>query len=129
MTCLFTYVLTYKPNSGGNYSLITIDVWIIMKHCVQVISFKPLENNLYKYITKLLVFNIMNLTRFNDVMIFLTNIYIQLIWWRENLKPISWCLKSIKFPSINSNSWNKVHKTHDPFTTLIYSWEVLSLWS
>ncbi len=32
------------------------------------------------------------------------------------------------FISINNNSWNKVHKTHDPFTTLIYS-EVLSTWS
>ncbi len=33
-----------------------------MKYCVQIISFNPLASNLYKYITKLFVFNLMNLT-------------------------------------------------------------------
>jgi hypothetical protein len=62
-----TYALTYKPNGGGNYSLITIDVQIIMKYCVQIISFNPWASNLYKYITKLLIFNLMNLTCFINV--------------------------------------------------------------
>jgi hypothetical protein len=94
---LFTYALTCKPNGGGNYTLITIDVWIIMKYCVQVISFNPLASNLYKYITKLLLFNLMNLTCFNDVMIFIKNIYMELIWWREtlNLFPDVWNQSSI----------------------------------
>ncbi len=118
MICLFTYPLTYKPNGGGNYNLITIDIWIIMKYCLQVISFNPLANNLCKYITKLLVFNLKNC--FNDVMIFFKNIYVEFIWWKEilNLFPNVW--NPSHFIAINSNSWNKVHKTHDPFTTLIY---------
>ncbi len=128
MTCLFIYALTYKPNNGGNNIFITIDVWIIMKYCVRVISFNPLANNLYKYITKLLVFNLMNLTCLNDVMIFITNIYMELIWRRENLNLFLDVSNQSNFIFINSNSWNKVHKTHDPFTTLIYS-QVLSTWS
>jgi hypothetical protein len=47
--------------------------------CLKIISFNLLANNLYKYITKLLVFNFINLTCFNDVMIFLINIYMELI--------------------------------------------------
>jgi len=39
--------------------------------CVKVISFNPLARELYKYITKLLVFNLINLPCFNDDMIFL----------------------------------------------------------
>jgi hypothetical protein len=128
LTCLFIYALTYKPNNGGNNIFITIDVWIIMKYCVRVISFNPLANNLYKYITKLLVFNLMNLTCLNDVMIFITNIYMELIWRRENLNLFLDVSNQSNFIFINSNSWNKVHKTHDPFTTLIYS-QVLSTWS
>ncbi len=128
MISLFTCVLIYKPNGGGNYNLITIDVWIIMKYCVQVISSNFLANNLYKYITKLLVFYLMNLTCFNDVMIFLINIYMELIWWRDNLNLFPDVWNQSNFISININSWNKVHKTHDPFTTLIYS-KVLNAWS
>ncbi len=108
--------------------LITIDVWIIMKYYVQVISFNPLASNLYKYITKLFVFNLMNLTCFNNVMIFLINIYMELIWWRENLNLFHDVWNQSNFLSINNNSWNKIHKTHDPFIALIYS-KVLSMWS
>ncbi len=120
MTCLFTCALIYKPNGDENYSLITIDFWIIMKYFVQVISFNLLASNLYKYITKSLVFNLMNLTCFNNVMIFLINIYMELIWWRENLDLFPNVWNQWYFLSMNSNSWNKVHKTHDPFITLVY---------
>ncbi len=114
LICLVTSALTYKPNGGGNYNLITIDVWIIMKYCVQVISFNLLASNLYKYITKLLIFNLMNLTCFNDVMIFIKNIYMELIWWRENLNLFLDVWNQSNVLSINSNSWNKVHKNTWP---------------
>jgi hypothetical protein len=89
--------------------------------CVKVISFNLLARKLYKYITKLLVFNFIYLTCFNDVMIFL-QIFIW-NWFDEgkilNLFPDVW--NQSNFLSINSNSWNKIHKTYDPFPTLIYS--------
>jgi hypothetical protein len=70
----------------------------------------------------------MNLTCFSDVMIFLINIYMEVIWWKENLNLFFDAWNQSNFISIDSKSWNKVHKTHDPFTTLIYL-ELLSTWS
>jgi hypothetical protein len=70
----------------------------------------------------------MNMTSFNNVMISLINIYMELIWWRENLNLFLDVWNQSNFLSINSNSWNKVDKIHDPFVKFIYL-EVLNTWS
>jgi len=97
--------------------------------CVKIISFNPLVSKLNKYITKLLVFNLIYLTCFNLTLWFSLQIF---IWnWfdeRKNLNQFPDVSNQSNFPSINSNSWNKVHITHDPFTTLIY-FGTLSTWS
>ncbi len=70
----------------------------------------------------------MNLACFNNVMIFLIYIYMELIWWRENLNLFPDVWNQSNFLSINNDSWNKVDKTHDQFLTLIYL-KVLNTWS